>query len=274
MSILPGGDVSMRTHMLRRLLLTVGVVAVLAGVAFLLQKPTSTVSLLSAADESPGSVAVVELFTSEGCSSCPSADALLGLIETESKKQGQPVYCLSFHVDYWDRLGWKDPYSEESITQRQTAYSRHIGLKHNYTPQMIVNGTDQFLGSDRKLAVAALRKAFAEVAPVTIDLSVAAKDREINVNCQVRNAPQASLLCVAWVNTPVPSSPNRGENQGRQLPHVNVVRDFQTIELTPDFDGKITLKRSSPESGLVIAFVQEAGPGKVLGAKSTPLTAE
>ncbi len=219
-------------------------------------------------------MAVVELFTSEGCSSCPPADALLERIDAEARKRAQPVYCLSFHVDYWDHLGWKDRFSEESITQRQTAYSQHLGLKSSDTPQMIVNGTEQFLGSDKKLATSALKAALSQIAPVSLDVTTSASDQEVTVNCQVRNAPPNALLCVAWVDATATSAPNRGENQGRQLQHVNVVRDFQSVTLTPDFDGKVTLHRSGPESGQVIAFVQAPGPGKILGAKSATVNVE
>ena len=256
------------------MLLMCGVMGAVAGAAFVWQAPTPTASSLSAADETPGSMAVVELFTSEGCSSCPAADALLGRIDAEARKLGRPIYCLSFHVDYWDRLGWKDRFSEESITERQRAYSQQLGLDNIYTPQMIVNGTAQFLGSDQKAAVQSLNTALSEIAPVTLDVKASGHDQQVVVHCQIKNAPPEALLCVACVDATASSTPNRGENKGRRLQHVNVVRDFQSLELTPDFRGKVTLLRADQQSGFVIAFVQEPGPGRVLGAKAVAWSLE
>ena len=92
--------------------------------------------------------AVVELFTSEGCSSCPPAEALLNQIHPRAAKSGQRIYTLAFHVDYWDRLGWKDPFSEAAYSQRQNSYANGFGEDRIYTPQMIVNGRGGFVGSD------------------------------------------------------------------------------------------------------------------------------
>src|SRR5882757_10188754 len=90
--------------------------------------------------------AVVELFTSEGCSSCPSADALVAAVQKENKDQ--PVYILAFHVDYWDRLGWKDAFSDAAYSDRQRAYASWLRLSSIYTPQVVVNGRKEFVGSD------------------------------------------------------------------------------------------------------------------------------
>ena len=93
--------------------------------------------------------AVVELFTSEGCSSCPPADNLLGEIVKDAQKGQQRVYCLSFHVDYWNSLGWRDPYSDPAFSRRQREYARAFESVQVYTPQMVVNGSTGFVGSDR-----------------------------------------------------------------------------------------------------------------------------
>src|SRR5579872_1033847 len=99
---------------------------------------------------SPGGIAVVELFTSEGCSSCPPADLALADLE----RQSRAVYALEFHVDYWDRLGWPDRFSSPDWTRRQREYAEAFGARGLYTPQMIVGGTDAFTGSDRARAQA------------------------------------------------------------------------------------------------------------------------
>lgn len=91
--------------------------------------------------------AIVELFTSEGCSSCPPADRLIDKLVTE---KGSEIYILSYHIDYWDHIGWKDPFSQAAFTNRQRQYGRHFSLESIYTPQVIVNGIDEFVGSDER----------------------------------------------------------------------------------------------------------------------------
>ena len=99
-------------------------------------------------DAEPG-FAVVELFTSEGCSSCPPADALLAEQVRDAREHGRPVYCLAFQVDYWNRLGWADPYSDAGFSRRQNDYAQAFQSDRVYTPQVVVNGTEEFVGSDR-----------------------------------------------------------------------------------------------------------------------------
>jgi len=102
---------------------------------------------------------IVELFTSEGCSSCPPADKVLSELKAEAEKYKQPVLFLEYHVDYWNRLGWKDPFSKNQFTLRQENYSRVLPGKELYTPQLVVNGEAELTGSDQKAAKAAIQKA-------------------------------------------------------------------------------------------------------------------
>ena len=94
---------------------------------------------------------IVELFTSQGCSSCPAADKNLTELLRKAELEGQPVYGLSFHVDYWNYIGWKDPYSSKQFTARQQAYRDHFEAESTYTPQMVVNGTTEFIGSNKRV---------------------------------------------------------------------------------------------------------------------------
>src|SRR5512146_349168 len=115
---------------------------------------------------------VVELFTSEGCSSCPPADALLGSLEKQGTFNGRPIIILGEHVDYWNGLGWHDRFSSAALTQRQSEYARRFNLQSVYTPQMVVNGRTEFVGNDP----AALQKAFAAsdnspADPITLQIS-------------------------------------------------------------------------------------------------------
>ena len=121
-------------------------------------------------DEAKESFAVVELFTSEGCSSCPPPDALLAEILEDARKDGRRVFCLSFHVDYWNRLGWTDPYSAPAFSRRQQSYAQAFKNDQVYTPQMIVNGTEEFVGSDRHRSRAAIDAALKRPERVQINL--------------------------------------------------------------------------------------------------------
>jgi hypothetical protein len=102
----------------------------------------------------PAPFAVVELFTSEGCSSCPPADRLLARIADEAAHSGQPVYALAFHVGYWDRLEWSDRFADPAFSRRQERYAAALGMPAVYTPEMIVNGRASFVGSDERRAIA------------------------------------------------------------------------------------------------------------------------
>jgi len=218
-------------------------------------------------------VAVIELFTSEGCSSCPPADALLERFVGDAQRSGQPVYGLSFHVDYWDHLGWKDRYSSAASSQRQSRYARRLGLGSLYTPQMIVNGTREFVGSNRAAADAAIREALANAAPARIRLSASVQGHEVAVKYAVEGAPAGAILEVAWVDAHAESAPSRGENQGRALRHANVVRDLRSAELNGAPAGTIRVTRPQARDGAVIAWVQAEPAGRVLGAASQPVPA-
>src|SRR5689334_14081460 len=95
--------------------------------------------------------ALVELFTSEGCSSCPPADRVLARLAAEARASGRRIFPLSFHVDYWNGLGWRDPWSTRTFTERQRNYARALGWR-TYTPQMVINGAEHFVGSDERHA--------------------------------------------------------------------------------------------------------------------------
>src|ERR1700761_595401 len=123
---------------------------------------------MTAAD--PRGFALLELFTSEGCSSCPPAEELAAKIQQESA--GKPVYVLAFHVDYWDHQGWKDRYSDAAYSQRQKDYSSWLGTSDIYTPQAVVNGRREFVGSDERALRGALDKALSTAATARVTLSV------------------------------------------------------------------------------------------------------
>lgn len=220
--------------------------------------------------------AVVELFTSEGCSSCPPADALLGDLVRAARKDGRRVFALSFHVDYWNRLGWTDPFSNAAYTRRQNAYAEALRAEQVYTPQTIVNGEAEFVGSDAARTRAAVAAALKQrsTAGVTLRLDKAESADALAVAYAVAPVPKGAVLHVAAVERGLSSAVKRGENSGRTLRHENVVRAFTTVR--PGADGKGAVQLKLP-AGLVrknvaaIAYVQQGEVGPIVGANGLDL---
>lgn len=218
-------------------------------------------------------MAVVELFTSQGCSSCPAADAFLG----ELAKRDD-VIALSQHVAYWDYIGWKDPFALSEATDRQRDYQRLFSLRYVYTPQMVINGVEQEVGSSRRQVLAKIEKAKAH-AQVPIGLGPGAKG---GVKIQIGGAPDAEAFksdkdAVVWLivfdkrhETKIP----RGENGGRTLANFNVVR---RIERIGDWKGEAatmwarTPRKGEPGSDACAIVVQSTKSGRILGAAQMAL---
>lgn len=174
-------------------------------------------------------VVVIELFTSQGCSSCPSADRLLANLAQNTN--GQEIYGLSFHVSYWNRLGWTDPYSSEQFTLRQRKYGSVMNLRTIYTPQMIVNGTYEFVGSNKSKADFYIDKALDEPLEVEILLEdVKIKNDLLSFQYTIKEDNKDSFLNVAIVEKQVENHVPRGENRGLTLKHENVVRQFKAFD--------------------------------------------
>jgi len=242
-------------------------------IAFLLE--VSMPSTESAADAR--TAVFVELFTSEGCSSCPPADALLQKLDRQPIS-GEEMIVLSEHVDYWNHIGWKDPYSSRFYSDRQNAYARRLGLSDVYTPQMIVDGTSQFVGSDEGLADKAFAKAMTKP-KITVGLSsvsIASTNAllahmETGV-LQESFGLRAADVCVAVALNRAQSQVAHGENAGRTLEHTAVVRRIVkvgSIQQGQAFAQDIQVKLD-PGTDIhnlrLIAFVQEPGQGRVIGA--------
>jgi hypothetical protein len=171
--------------------------------------------------------AVVELFTSEGCSSCPPADQALAQLQQQFA--GKPVYLLAFHVDYWDYLGWADPFSNAAYSLRQRWYGQLFNLESIYTPQAIVNGQWQTTGS-RKTAIAQqIETALQQPAGDSIQLSITATENN-RLTVQYRlSASNTKNLVLVLVQKAAVTKVTRGENGGHSLQHVNVVRSYKNI---------------------------------------------
>lgn len=215
-------------------------------------------------------IAVVELFTSQSCNSCPPADAALRQVAEIASKRDLAVYVLSFHVDYWNRLGWSDPYSSDGFSKRQRQYASSVGSRRVYTPQMIVSGTTEFVGSNKAKAYAAINASLKEkptnVVELTVDRSSAPAN--VTVSYMVTGDTSGQVLNIALVNSPPANKVPRGENAGRSLSHVNVVRAFETTSLR-DATGKVKLElpsRMTTENARIIAYVQDETSLQITGA--------
>jgi hypothetical protein len=216
--------------------------------------------------------AVVELFTSEGCSSCPPADKLLSQMVTNARKNGSRIYPLAFHVDYWNHLGWTDRFSTAEFSRRQQDYSDALGTRQIYTPQMIVNGSVEFVGSDADRAAREISKALARPAAATVKITARTDKDHLHIEYSTTKADDMKLS-FAVVERGLTSDVKRGENSGRQLQHDNVVRAFKQI--AADASGKMDLdlpKSFSLENATVIAFISDTSTGAIRGATSTDLS--
>lgn len=223
-----------------------------------------------------GAVAVVELFTSEGCSSCPAADDQLVEMTRDAAASKQPIYPLAFHVDYWNNLGWVDRFASAEFSERQRQYSQHFGANSIYTPQMVVNGVTQFVGSDRRAASAAVAAALREPAKVqiTLDLKPAADSKSIDISYALDTLPAGSVINFAVVEDGLSTKVPRGENGGRTLRHEHVVRAFATSDAKAKSADPAKLKLPDgidTTKATVLAYVQDRRSMRVLGATASPV---
>ena len=240
-------------------------------------RTSSVVPATSPANRVP---VVVELFTSEGCSSCPPADALLRKFDAQPFPAAELI-VLSEHVDYWNHIGWKDPYSSRAYSERQSAYGDRLHLDGVYTPQMIVDGANEFVGSNSDDAERAIAKATA-ISKIAVRITDARLDGD-TLHAHIEASPlpadtrSADVIVIAALNH-AESQVAAGENSGRRLTHVAVVRVLKkagSISPGQSFsqDVAVKLEKHADAGGLrAIALVQEPGPGKILGAAQQQLS--
>lgn len=244
-----------------------------AGIVIIL-----TVALQAQTAAAP-KVVLIELFTSEGCSSCPPADALLRQVNGSRTSGDQLVVGISEHVTYWNGLGWSDPFSSPAYTDRQNAYSERFHLEGVYTPQMVINGAEQIVGSDRAALLRAVQAEEAQHPWVSLRiLSLNVTGNTLAVNFSISGdvpAPGADLMAVLTDDSDR-SSVLRGENSGQTLAHVAVARSISRVARVRTA-GKRTVQIQIPatfESAQrhhLILFAQTPGNGRVLGADTKPL---
>ncbi len=226
----------------------------------------------AATPEAKRKFVVVELFTSEGCSSWPPADALLLQMRQQAQQDGVEIIPLGFHVDYWNNLGWQDRFSSAAYSRRQEQYARRFALDGPYTPQMVVDGNREFTGSDSSRAHSVITQEAGQTQTADVQLSLPSPDKlRVRVNSSGGNITGDVTLAITEDN--LTTNVGAGENNGRVLRHAAVVREFRTlgklaqgsfqaeIPLTPAKEWKLKDLR-------YVVFVQEPSSGRIEGAAS------
>jgi hypothetical protein len=225
---------------------------------------------------------LVELFTSEGCSDCPPADTVLQKLIDASPVPGAQVIGLGQHVDYWDRLGWKDRFSSAALTERQRVYANRFASESIYTPQMVVDGRTEFVGSDASAARKAIERALtAPHGVVALDLR-AGSPSQVSVSVVAHDLPAFDRgdhadIVVAITEDRLRSDVTKGENHGRTLAHAAVVRYLATIGEASGAAGEGRADIAIPgdwrrDNLKAVAFVQLRRGRTVLASAAVPIT--
>jgi len=267
-------------NLLRSPLLYVVAVGLLLGLVIFHPSQGSSAAVNAQPNENRQPV-VVELFTSEGCSSCPPADALLKRLSEQQLVAGAQVIALEEHVDYWNHLGWADPFSSNAFSQRQDDYARLFGADGVYTPQMIVDGQFEFVGSRSGEARQTIQKA-ANLAKLEVGVSPVpgSSGEKPAVEVQISNPGAIKLhgaaeLWVAITETSLQTDVKAGENSGETLKHAAVVRSLRKVDTLEDpsgykqrIDVSIDTKWKKENLGIVV-FLSEKNSHKIIGAGTT-----
>lgn len=212
-------------------------------------------------------VAVLELFTSQGCSSCPPADKLVSNYISKEN-----IFVLLFHVDYWNRLGWQDPFSSKEYSQRQENYSRFLkaGI---YTPQLVINGQTEMIGSDESKISNTLKKVQSEPGVAGLSIKkITSGDGKININFVASGSNADAVLNIALVEKKITTDIKAGENSGIQLTNYNVVRNFKTISQLKNGDNvsDINIPPGIDANNIsVVLFLQNKDNGISAAAEAT-----
>ena len=223
---------------------------------------------------------VVELFTSEGCSSCPPADALLGKLDKLQPVSGVQIIVLGEHVDYWEDGGWHDRFSSHQFTDRQNGYDSHFHSPNGiYTPQMVVDGSAQFLGSDPSKAVKAITSAAQTPKTVLAITNVAVDGHRVSASVSAPPSAAKGDLYAALVDATDSTDVKGGENKSRHLDHAGVVRVMQRVGSLKDLEKgphafSLTAPSGDPTENIrLVVFAQRGDGGPIIGAVSMPIAA-
>lgn len=246
----------------------VGIVAVSA--AFMNIRNAKAMKNLKTENNAKG-FAVVELFTSEGCSSCPPADKFLESLQTDNRNKD--IYLLAFHVDYWDHQGWKDRFSDAEYSKRQGQYAEWMSLRTIYTPQIVVNGASEYVGSNSGAILGAISAELETPATGTLTLDARKDGNKLNIAYQESGNAKGAELVLALVQRSAHSDVKAGENSGRKLSHAQVVRHMLHFPLSNgDKNASIQLPDDFNGNGWeLIGFVQDNKDGHITAANRVDL---
>jgi hypothetical protein len=217
-------------------------------------------------------LAIIELFTSQGCSSCPAADKLLSELKNDPN-----LITLSLPIDYWDYLGWKDTLAIPGHTSRQKAYSRMRGDREVYTPQVVINGVAQALGSSREDIEKAVAHSRETAQPLSVAVELAQADNRVTVTLPSKPGNEPGEVWLCPVSGTVPVGIGRGENRGRTITYINVVRRWIKLGAWTGKSESFSVPVDAIKSSGVdsVAVILQGGsvdkPGKVLGASIAAL---
>jgi hypothetical protein len=265
---------------MRSRLIPIGLLTVLCALP-LFRSRASRLGTLPGPD-APRVPVLVELFTSEACSSCPPGDALLQKLDRSQPVPNAAIVVLSENVDYWDDFRWKDPFSSPAFTARQNDYARRFRLGGTYTPQMVVDGDKEFVGSDEPQAIHVIGNAVkAAKLPVTLS-AIRLEDKNVltlHIDAEPldlsRKHPTLQVI-LALADESDQSTVRGGENGGRILTHVAVVRKITQVGTTDrtgvfSKDVKVSIEKANPHNLRIVAIVQEPAVGRVLGLATARL---
>jgi len=208
---------------------------------------------------------VVELFTSQGCLSCPPADDFLKDLSARDD-----VLALSMHVDYWDYIGWKDPFAKPRFTNRQRQYASLMTLRYVYTPQMVINGVYQTVGSRRDEVLGFIEKAKTEMKSVPVAIDLARENGALRVRLQkldMPDTPDTIDVYAVFYDKLHSTAVGRGENSGRKIINANVVRDLQRIAEWDGQDFNVSVRSDRDnKSDVAAVFLQARKSGRIIAA--------
>ncbi|SHH64079.1 hypothetical protein SAMN05443663_10985 [Flavobacterium defluvii] len=225
-------------------------------------------TIFSQSNQDKKGFALLELYTSEGCSSCPPADELLGKIQNELKDKN--VYVLSYHVDYWDKQGWKDIFSNADFTKRQYDYAKYMEKDPIYTPQVIINGKIDYVGSQETSLRNGIKSALSKPVSASLNLETNQNANSLALNYSVEGTSKNSRLLIAVVQKEAKSNVKRGENAHRVLSHYQIVRNLQSVDLNKAKKGTTSVhlpKNYNAQDFEIIGFIQDMNSGAILGVK-------
>ncbi|MCB0353203.1 MAG: DUF1223 domain-containing protein [Bdellovibrionales bacterium] len=214
--------------------------------------------------ESPHPV-VLELFTSQGCSSCPPADKLLGEIQKEAHSKRLPIYPLSFHVDYWNFLGWRDPYSRPFASERQRQYNAYLKAGV-FTPQVIVNGSKSAIGSESELVHRLIQAELRQPPEYLPEIELSRVGSTVRLSGTLKGS-YAKFINVAAVRNGGENFVSSGENSGSSLSHINVVVDFQRESVSQEGHRPFSIEVATSDQANGVLVYGEGEAMKVLWAK-------